>query len=336
MIPLRKTTTNIVIEQLTLVFCRCGFPTILISDNGPQFVATAFQKWFERQGHHACQGITHVRVSPYHPQGNGVVERMHRTLTNVIARCTESKGNCAQIVPMAMYFLRCMPSRATGLSPFRAKHGWEPTTPLQILYKGWVQRDLGPIDLKEWTTVNAERFQHAREVVVVNLQSSSDKKKKQWDKKAQTSQFEKGDQVFLRKSGLNTNLADSWEGPFEVEKRNTSLTYRINTGDGTLPSVHIQQLKAYSPRQDDLKVQRVTSVLEPDTMTDQIDDQYAEAKVTGKVLTEDRQKYIRCWEEYKDILTKEPGLTTLKQFRIDTGDYAPIHQRPPVIDRKCQ
>ena len=310
-IPLRKTTTKIVIEQLTLVFSRCGFPMTLISDNGPQFVATAFQKWLKDKG------ITHVRVSPYHPQGNGVVERMHRTLTNVIARCTDGKGNGAQIVPMAMYFLRCMPSRATGLSPFRAKHGWEPTTPLQILYKGWMQRDLGPVDLEEWTTVNAERVQHAREVVMVNLQSSSDERKKQWDKKAQTRQFEKGNQVFLRKSGLNTKLADSWEGPFVVEKRNMPLSYRINTGYCTLPS------------QDDSKVQRVTSVLEPDTMTGQMDNQYAEAKVTGSVVTEDRQKDIRCWEEeYKDILTKEPGLTTLKQFRIDTGDHAPIHQRP--------
>ena len=318
-ILLRKTTTKIITEQLTLVFSRCGFPTTLISDNGPQFVAKSFKKWLRDKG------ISHVRASPYHPQGNGVVERMHRTLSNVIARCTESKGNWAQIVPMAMYFLRCMPSRATGLSPFRAKHGWEPTTPLQILYKGWVQQDLGPVDLEEWTTVNAERVQHAREVVVVNLQNSSDERKKQWNKRAQTRQFEQGDQVFLRKSGLNTKLADSWEGPYLVMKRNTPLSYKINTGDRILPSVHIQLLEAYTPRQEDPKVQRVTSVLEPDTLTDQMDEQYAEAKVTGSVVTEDRQKDIRCWEkDYSDILTREPGLTKLKQFRIDTGDHAPI------------
>ena len=126
-IPLRKTTTRILIDQLTLVFSRCGFPTTLIFDNGPQFVAKSFQKWLRDKG------ITHVRAFPYHPQGNGLVERMHRTLSNVITRCTESRGNWAQIVLMAMYFLRCMPSRTTGLSPFKAKHGWEPTTPLQIL-----------------------------------------------------------------------------------------------------------------------------------------------------------------------------------------------------------
>ena len=222
-----------------------------------------------------------------------------------------------------------MPSKATGLSPFLAKHGWEPTTPLQNLYKGWVQHDLGQVDLEEWTTINAERVQHARDVTVGNLQKCSEERKKHWDKKAQTRQLEKGDQVLLRKSGFNTKLADSWEGPFVVERRNTTLSYRVNTGDRTLPLVHIQLLKAYTPRQEDPKVHRVTSMLEPDTLTDEIHDQYAEAKVTGSVVNDERQRDIRSWEmDYQDILTKEPGLTNLKQFRIDIGDHAPIHQRP--------
>ena len=93
--------------------------------------------------------------------------------------------------------------------------------------------------------------------------------------------------------------------------------------------MHIQLLKAYTPRQEGPRVPRVTSVLEPDTVTDQLDDQYIEAKVTGSVVTDSREKDIRSWEEYyKDILTKEPGLTKLKQFKIDTGNHAPIHQRP--------
>ena len=322
-IPLRNTTTRIIIEQLTLIFSRCGFPTSIVSDNGPQFVSTSFQKWLK------VKGITHVRASPYHPQGNGVVERMHRTLKGVIARCTENKGNWAMIVPMALYFVRCMPNRSTGLSPFRAKHGWEPTTPLQLLYKGWVQKDLGPVDLEQWTLENAERVQHMRDVAVVNLKHNSVNRKIRWDSKAQNRQFEKGEQVYLRKSGLNTTLADSWEGPYLVERRNTPLSYRINTGDRVLPSVHIQMLKTYIPRQDEPHVCRVTSVLEPDTVEDQLDDQYAEVKVTGSVVDKDRVRDVKRWEEdYSDTLMKEPGLTDMIRFKIETGDHKPIYQRP--------
>ena len=84
-------------------------------------------------------------------------------------------------MPMALYFVRCMPNRVTGLNSFGSKHGWEPTTPLQIMYKGWVQQDLGPIDMEYWTLLNAERIQHMREVSVVNLKANSDARKQDWD-----------------------------------------------------------------------------------------------------------------------------------------------------------
>ena len=322
-IPLKKTTTRIIIDQLTLIFSRCGFPTSLISDNGPQFVAKTFEKWLKEKG------VTHVRASPYHPQGNGVVERMHRTLKSVIARCMEKRGNWAAIVPMALYFLRCTPNSATGFSPFVLKHGWEPTTPLQLLYKGWVQGDLGAVDLEEWVLVNSDRIEKLREQAVVTQRDVFQCRKNNWDKGAQSRQFEKGDQVYMRKSGLNTMLADSWEGPYTVEKRNTPLSYRVNTGDRTIPSVHIQMLKGYRTRQEEPKIGRVTSVLQPDTAEDKMEDQYAEAKVTGCASHRDKDRDISSWtEEFADTLRKDPGMTKEVEFKIDTGNHAPIHQRP--------
>ena len=67
-----------------------------MSDNGLQFVANSFQKWLKDKD------IAHVRASPYHPQGNGVVEQMHRTLNGIIAKCTDSKGNRATMVPIVL------------------------------------------------------------------------------------------------------------------------------------------------------------------------------------------------------------------------------------------
>jgi len=52
-------------------------------------------------------------------------------------------------VPMALYFIRCSPGETTGMSPFMARQGWEPNTPIQLLYKTWAQSDLGEIDLDE-------------------------------------------------------------------------------------------------------------------------------------------------------------------------------------------
>jgi transposase InsO family protein len=50
----------------------------LISDNGPQFIAEAFQ-------HLSCEmAFLHVRISPHRPQTNGIAERFVRTLKEML------------------------------------------------------------------------------------------------------------------------------------------------------------------------------------------------------------------------------------------------------------
>ena len=216
-VPLRTTTTRIVIQQLTNMFSRLGFPMTVVSDNGPQFVAKSFQKWL------TAKGIKHVRDSPYHTQRNGVVERLHRTLNGVIAKSIDSKGNWATIAPLALYFIRCTPNSATGLSAFVACHGWEPASPLQVLYKSWVQSDLGEVDLQEWVLTNAERVQVLREQALASKQSVSKAKNQVWDRRAQVREFEKGEEVYMHMVGLNTKLSKSWECLYTVERKNSPL-----------------------------------------------------------------------------------------------------------------
>jgi len=142
-IPLKTTTSKVIINQLTNIFCRCGFPTAIVSDNGPQFTGKLFQKWLTEKG------IEHVKASPYHPQGNGIVERLHRTLNSMIGKITVKKGNWASVVPMALYFVRCSPCESTNMSPFMARQKWEPNTPIQLLYKSWAETDLGEINFED-------------------------------------------------------------------------------------------------------------------------------------------------------------------------------------------
>ena len=135
--------------------------------------------------------------------------------------------------------------------------------------------------------------------------------------------------MYMRKSGLNTKLEESWAGPFTIVKKNSPLSYRVDTGDRTIPSVHIQLLKEYVPRESGKLVRRVTTVLEPNSESDSMDQQYSEVKISGVAEGEDRERDVREWEkEYSDILTKEPGLTNLTEFKMDTGNHPPICQRP--------
>ena len=148
----------------------------------------------------------------------------------------------------------------------------------------------------------------------------------------------KGDQVYMHKSGLNTKLSESWAGPFTIVNKNSALSYRVNTRGRTIASVHIQLLKDYISRKTDSSVNRVTMVLEPDTESNSMDQQYTELVLSGVAEAETSDSDVREWEEvYRDTLTKAPGLTRLTKFSIDTGDHTPIAQRPynTPIALKC-
>ena len=322
-VPLRKTTTRVTINQLQAIFCRNGFPTSLVSDNGPQFTSVLFTKFLK------THGIQQIKASPYHPQGNAVVECLHGTLHSFIAKLVEQKGNWAEIEPMCLYFMLCTPNRSTGFGPFLLKHGWEPVKPLQLLYKGWVQSSLGKVDLEQWITENSERVQDLRDKAVVNFKQCSLLRKEKWDERAKPREFKKGDRVLMRKSGMNLKLSENWLGPYEIVKKNSPLSYRVDTGSRVVNSVHIQLLKEYIKRDDALVIKRVTTVLEPDTESDSMDQEYAEVVIKGKADNSSREHDIKQWlKEFESTMTKEPGLTTLVEFGIDTGDSMPIVQRP--------
>jgi len=63
---------------------------------------------------------------------------------------------------------------------------------------------------------------------------------------------------------------------------------------------------------------------------DEIGDRYSEVKVSGSEMMTKKQKeeLDRLLDKYKGTLTREPGLTDLAVFSIDTGTHAPIYQHP--------
>jgi len=323
-VPVRTCTARVVIDKLTEIFTHNGYPKTIVSDNGAQFVGKTFTKWL------VVNGITHVKSSPYHPQGNGVVERLHRTLGAIVAKTTGARGNWASVVPRALYFLRAAPSEATGLSPFLVKQGWEPATPLSLLYETWLDEELEGLDLMEFVAENSERVEMLRDSATLKLRETGDERKKRWDIKAKDRGFKIEDEVMMRKAGLCGKLESSWSGPYTVIKKNSPLSYGIDMGDRKVPSVHVSLLKKYMRESDSVKIARATTVIDSDTKEDDISERYTEVKVSGEgdIDSEQRKELDEVLNRFSGTLTKEPGLTGLAEFSVDTGTHHPIMQRP--------
>ena len=79
-VKLSSTTAADVITHLKSIFSRHGIPDTVISDNGPQFSATAFREFSQ------AYGFTHTTSSPKYPQANGKAERAVRTVKELLKK----------------------------------------------------------------------------------------------------------------------------------------------------------------------------------------------------------------------------------------------------------
>jgi len=101
-------------------------------------------------------------------------------------------------------------------------------------------------------------------------------------------------------------------GPYLVRKKNSPLSYCVDVGGRKIPSVHISMLKKYEREKEDVvKVSRATTVMESDTVGDEIKQRYAEVKVSGSEGLSGKQRLglEKILGRYERTLTKDPGLT---------------------------
>ena len=109
-----NTTTEKTMNELRLIFACHGLPEELVSDNGPQFRAAAFQTFMKQNG------IRHILVPTYHPASNGAAERTVRVVKEALKKQVfggSSKCNMKQRLANFLLKYRTTPQSTTGFTP---------------------------------------------------------------------------------------------------------------------------------------------------------------------------------------------------------------------------
>ena len=89
--PLTGEKASHVIQHCLEAWSAWGQPKILKTDNGPAYTSQKFRQ-FCRQ-----MNVTHLTGLPYNPQGQGIVERAHRTLKSYLIK---QKGGVDEALPL--------------------------------------------------------------------------------------------------------------------------------------------------------------------------------------------------------------------------------------------
>ncbi|XP_058024066.1 uncharacterized protein K02A2.6-like [Ahaetulla prasina] len=124
-ILMKSMTAEAVISVLRHLFVTHGLPDTLVSDNGPQFTVTLFERYL------AEEGIRHVLSAPFHPATNGLAERFVRSAKEALSRIRP--GDWQLKIDTFLAVQHRTPCVATGRSPAELLMGRKLRCPLDRL-----------------------------------------------------------------------------------------------------------------------------------------------------------------------------------------------------------
>ena len=321
-VPLRTVTAEDVAEGMFTVFSRTGIPLQLLTDQGPQFMSSLVKSMCKQLK------IDNIRTTPYHPECNGIIERMHGTLCGMLTKATSLGLDWVRQLPFALFALRLAPSRDTGLSPFQLVYGRQVRSPLDVLYEGWVDEEYSDFDVELWTDWLGKRMKIWSEIAREKGLEASVARKKQFDKKAVRRELSVGDKVLCRIPGMIKKLNESWKGPYTVKKKLNQVDYLVETRKGKSKVLHINNLKLYKER--DERVRRLTVVA--DCVEE--DPELVGVRLGDKCPRFDDRVISELEAAYPQVFSDLPGRTDLCQLVISTVSEQPLATHPHRVPDK--
>ena len=110
-----SSTSTATIEPMRKTFAGLGLPEVVVSDNATAFTSAEFSEFLRKNG------IRHVRIPPYRPASNGLVECTVQTFKEGLKR--PSSGSLNTRLSRFLFHYHLMPHSATGVSPAEMMFG---------------------------------------------------------------------------------------------------------------------------------------------------------------------------------------------------------------------
>ena len=193
-----------------------GAPYEILSDRGSSLLAESI-KSYEK-----LQKIKHCASTPYHPQSNGMVERMHSTLRSAISKlCDGVPDRWDEFLPQAVFSLRVRTHAVTKFSPFYLLYGVHPRIPgdtqplrssmqpLDELEKQEERQEIAARTFEELGYDRAAAYQRS-EAQATRMERYYNTKKK-----AASAYYDLNDLVKLKNFG-KSKFEFSWKGPYMI------------------------------------------------------------------------------------------------------------------------
>ena len=225
-----STVSRCLYESVVAYF---GAPRSILSDRGTEFTGLVWESLAQ------LLGAKIKLTSPYYPQGNSVIERSHRTLSNMLrTMLLERKSeDWSTLLPSVMLYMNSMSQEKTGVSACEVLFGHNPNLPSDISYT-------------PMTSLSNDREGYVKQLKR-DLQDIRQKLSRilGHDRDQSINPFSVGDKVIIALLPQeNTHkFMPKWKGPFLVTK--VPNRFQIEYFDGSVTRLtHISYAKKFNER----------------------------------------------------------------------------------------
>ena len=208
-----------------------GVPRGILSDRGAEFRSQVWEEMLK------LMDIQPHRTSPYYPQGNGMIERMHRTLGNLLrSKLIQKKDKEWPLyLPGVMMTLNEAPHEIHGYSPNQVVCGHRVRLPVDLIWPNAMK--IG--ELSAFVKKIHRKLEKIRKVVQPFNQREG----------TGTNPFRKGDEILVvqQKQEKDNKLEPNWKGPYIVTRIPTRHQVEYQDERGTRKVSNIVYCKRYIP-----------------------------------------------------------------------------------------
>lgn len=228
----KDTTAVTIAQQLWEIFSILGFPKILQSDNGPEYVSDIIRALLQ------LTGMEQRLISPYNPRADGKVERAIGVVVMIIKKLLHGTSkHWPLFVPFAQFSYNSKVSSLTASSPFALMFAREPNALCDHTGEEPVQ-----VNLNDWND-------YQRKVISVIYPAVSDRimtrKLQQSDQIDRTHRlispqtFPAGATVMIKDPVRGNKFEPTYIGPYTVLRRSRGGAYVLKDATGDLLDRHV-------------------------------------------------------------------------------------------------
>ena len=343
-IPLRNIKAPTIIKALVKFFTLFGLPKAIQSDQGSNFMSNVFQQVVHELG------IKQYKSSAYHPESQGVLERFHQTLKNMIRTfCMQYEKDWDDGIHFLLFAARESVQESLGFSPFELVFGHTVRGPLKLVKEKWLDEHTD-LNLLDYVSSFKEKLFNAVQIARTNLKNSQVKMKTWYDKNARNRVFQPGDKVLVFLPVPGHPLQARYCGPYEIDCKINDLNYVVKTpGRRKNKRVcHVNMLKAYFERSHDCKpVVTLANTSYENHHVKAADEDLLKfkeleqnvklnnsdilANIDSKLVHLDfdqREEIKSLVFSYKSLFPDVPNKTTVACHDVDVDGATPIKQHP--------